>query len=159
MTWTYNAASLTTTPATPSVVRDQVRFLIGDTDPASKQLEDEEIAFAISLRASTYGAAANCCRALATKAARRADSAQGPLHTALSQITRNYQSMAARYENQAIVVPGFAGGISISDKMQREMDSDRVPPNFNIGMTDNFLPVPPAGNESEDQPTDESQVL
>lgn len=159
MVWTYDAANLNVTPVTSSVLKDQVRFLIGDTRSGATQLQDEEILFAVSQRASTYGAAALCCKNLAAGFSRDADSAQGPLHTALSQRARNYNAMAARYENMATVSPGYAGGISISDKAQREMNPDRVVPNFNTGMTDNFLPIAPAGNESIDIPSDESQTL
>lgn len=159
MTWTYNVANLNVTPVTPSVVKDQVRFLIGDTREGAQQLQDEEVLFAIGQRASIYGAAATCCMNLAAGFARDADSAQGPLHTALSQKSRSYAAMAARYENRASVSPGYAGGISVTDKVQQEQNPDRVPPNFNIGMTDNFLPVGPAGNEEPDAFSDESQNL
>jgi hypothetical protein len=157
MTYTYDPANLNVTPVTLTVLKDQVRFLVGDTKIGAKQLEDEEIIFTIGQRASTYGAAALCCKNLAAHLSREADSAQGPLHTALSQKSRNYAAMAARFENMATVIPGYAGGISVADKAQQELDPDRVPPNFNIGMTDNFLPEGPAGNEEPDAFSDESQ--
>jgi hypothetical protein len=161
MTWLYDINNLNSTTPSQAQSRDQTRFLIGDTDPGDQQLQDEEIYFTIASRSSVYGAAAMCCRNLATKFSRLADSAQGPLHTSLSQKARNYRMMAGQYENEAMsrgALPGYAGGISISDKAQAEMDTDRVPPQFNIGMTDNFLPIAPAGNELPDEGADDSQT-
>jgi hypothetical protein len=43
----------------------------------------------------------------------------------------------------------YAGGISIADKQMQELDADRVPPGFQIGMDQNELPVAAAGNESD----------
>ncbi|MDE2467772.1 MAG: hypothetical protein KGL35_03280 [Bradyrhizobium sp.] len=150
MTWSYNPATLAT------VKKDQVRLLIGDTASPDPLMQDEEINFLISLRNSIYGAAAECCRSLAAQFARQADSTQGSMHTTYSSKSRAYASRAAQYENMAISRSGalpFAGGISIADKQQTEADSDRVPPQFNIGMDDNPLPVGPAGNETMDYPT------
>ena len=150
MTWSYDASNLLTTPSNSTVVKDQVRFLVGDVDMGDQLLEDEEVLFTVGQRTSIYGAAAVCARMLATKYARRADSQQGPIRLAYSQISRNYMMMASQYENQAMsrgAQPGYAGGISVADKVQQEENQDRVGPQFNIGMTDNFLPIGPAGNE------------
>ena len=67
--------------------------------------------------------------------------------------------MGLQFENDANTygaLPGYAGGISIADKQQEELDTDRVPPQFNIGMDDNYYPIAPAGNESDDSPSDTS---
>jgi hypothetical protein len=160
VTWTYDVTNLTSTAPNSEQQKDRVRFLIGDTLNGDQQLQDEEIQFSLQLRSSIYGAASRCCFSLATQFARRADSVQGPLHVAYSQQSKNYRAMGLEFLNDANsfgAFPGYAGGISISDKDQREMDSDREPPQFNIGMTDNFLPVAPAGNETNDLPSDDSQ--
>ena len=138
----------------PAQMRDQTRFLVGDTDSTNQLVQDEEILFAVSLRSSIYGAAAVCCRNLAARFSILADSSQGPLHTSLSQKARNYRMMAGQYENEALsrgALPGYAGGISVTDKVMNEEDPDRVAPSFNVGMDDNFYPIAPAGNELEDQ--------
>lgn len=161
MTWSYSASNLNVTPSNQTVLKDQLRFLIGDTNDGDQLMQDEEVIFTLSQSTSIYGSAAVCCRSIATKYARKADSTQGPIRLNYSQISRNYNMMAAQYDNLSnsrSAQPGYAGGISVSDKSQREEDPDRVDPQFNIGMTDNFLPVAPAGNE-ESTFSDESQNL
>lgn len=149
MTWSYDVDDLETSP------KDQVRFLIGDMFTGDQQLQDEEINFAISLRASVWGAAAECCRALAAKFARSVDSAAGDTRTWLSQMAKGYSAKAGEFEAKAAMNGAsapYAGGISVADKIRQEADRDRVAPQFQIGMTDDFLPVAPAGNETSDPP-------
>ena len=145
MTWTYNVTSLLTNPTF------QARFLIGDTNQNDQQLADEEISFALSLRSSIWGAAAICCVSIAANASRRADTSTGELRTHYSEVARAYAARGAAYEAKSAELGGalpFAGGITISGKILAECDLDRVPPNFNVGMTDNnSYPVAPAGNE------------
>ncbi len=65
---------------------------------------------------------------------------------------------AANFENMSRSRGGaqpYAGGISISDKILNELDTDRVQPAFTIDMDDNYLPVGPVGNEGTPQPTDD----
>jgi len=149
MTWSYTPATLAT------VVKDQVRFLIGDTLSTDQQVQDEEIVFAISQRSSIWGAAAECCRALAAKFARSVDMSAGSSKSSFSQMAKAYTGKALDFEAKAAMggagMP-YAGGISVADKLQQEMDSDRVNPQFQIGMDDDFLPVAPAGNESSSAP-------
>lgn len=46
----------------------------------------------------------------------------------------------------------YAGGISVMDKEMQEQDTDRVQPQFNIGLDDNLnMPFGPAGNQTENQ--------
>jgi len=150
MTWSYTIADLAASQ------KDQVRFLIGDTYSGDQQLQDEEIEFAISQRATVWGAAAECCRNLAAKFARSVDCAAGDTKNQYSQMAKGYSAKAAEFEAKAAMggagVP-YAGGISVADKLAQEIDPDRVAPQFQIGMTDDFLPVGPGGNESEDEPT------
>lgn len=148
MTWSYNPG------ATATSKKDQVRFLIGDTLSIDQQLQDEEIAFALSQRASIYGAAADCCRALAAKFSRSVDTNAGGSKKSFGQLSKAYTLKASEYDQKATMdgagVP-YAGGISVADKLGQEQDDDRVPPQFNVGMDDNLLPVPPSGNETESQ--------
>jgi hypothetical protein len=145
VTWTYVVAQLSTTPLY------QVRFMLGDTLPADQQLQDEEINFAISQESSVYGAAAACCRNLGARLSREADSIVGEQRTLYSSRAKAYRVKAAEFEALSIARGGglpYAGGISIADKATNEADSDRVSPEFQKGMTDNLIPVGPAGNES-----------
>jgi hypothetical protein len=142
MTWTYDVTALQTNTTY------QVRYLIGDTLSTDPQLQDEEIAFSLTQRSSIHGAAAVCCRALANKFARSADQQAGDTRVAYSQISKAYAAKAIQLD--VIAASGsttpYAGGISITDLNNRQLDSDRVPPQFNIGMTDSALPVPAVGN-------------
>ena len=147
MSWTYNAAEI----AGSQVF--QVRFLLGDTNQNDQQLQDEEITFAISTRGSIFGAAAMGALSIASSFSRKADTTTGELRTLYSSQARAYAARAETYEQQATERSGglpYCGGISIADKRNREADEDRVPPNFNRGLTDNNnQPVSPVGNETD----------
>ncbi len=145
MTWSYSTTELMTSP------KDQVRFLTGDTNANDEQLQNEEILFALSIRASIWGAAATCCESISANLSRKADTTTGELRTLYSGLSRAYHARSMAYETKSVEMGGalpFVGGISISGKILAETDLDRVPPNFNIGMTDNDnYPIQPAGNE------------
>lgn len=149
MTWTYNLTTIATSPMT------QVRRLIGDVIATDQQIADEEINFSLTQRSSIYGAAADSCRYIAAQYSRKADvivqSPQGgALKTNYSQQAKSYLAMAAQFENASIGRGGalpYAGGISVIDKQNNEADTDRVAPQFNIGMEDNYLPEGIVGNE------------
>jgi hypothetical protein len=130
----------------------QVRLLVGDNIANAPQLQDEEITFFLTQRASIYGGAAECCRFLASQMSRQADTVQGDMRTMYSARAKSYAMRAADFENKAKIYGSstpYAGGISISDKLQQVQDTDRVAPQFNIGMDDNYLPLSPAGNETD----------
>ena len=160
MTWSYNPSALTTS------AKDQVRRLIGDVIAADPQIQDEEIGLALMLRSSIYGAAADGCRYIAAQYSRKSDivtqtGGGGALKTNYSTQARAYLTMAANLEAKSVALGGglpFAGGVSVSDKQNREQDPDRVSPQFNIGMDDNYVPVSSLGNEtSSDAPSETSQ--
>lgn len=146
MTWTYDITQINTTPLY------QVRFLIGDTLTKDQQAQDEEIEFAVTQRSSVYGAAALVCRTLAAQFSRLVDVVDKDLRTSYSTKARNYLRLSTVLEMDAKSRSGwagYAGGISVADKIQEESNPDRVQPNFTIGMTDNeFLPVAPVGQET-----------
>ena len=141
MTWSYNAPLLATSP------KDVVRLLIGDTNTANQLLQDEEIAYILTRRPNTYGAAAECCRSLATRFATEATTKAGNTEIMYSDISKAYAARATAFESQAANSGAglpYAGGLSQADKENAMEDSDRVPPQFALGDDDNFLPVAPA---------------
>ena len=146
MAWSYSPSSLATNTTS------QARFLIGDTNTNDQQLQDEEINFTLTLRGSIWGAAAMCCESIAANASRKADTTTGELRTLYSSIAKSYHARSAYYESQAAARGGalpIVGGISVMEKAAQEANPDRVPPNFNTGMTDNLnQPIGPAGNET-----------
>lgn len=145
MTWTYDPKQLSTSQM------QQIRLLISDTDSSDMMLQDEEINYALTQRPTTLGAAADCCRTLAAKFSRQVDSSIGDLRASFSQKYDHFMGLSyqldARATESGAGVP-YAGGISEADKEQQQEDSDRVPPQYTLGMTDNNLPVPSAGNET-----------
>lgn len=132
MTWTYSP----TTSAFNS--RDYVRREIGDVVTTDQLLSDEEIAQAISVEGDLVLSSARCCEWLATYFARKADIVEGKLSLRLSQRSAAYKAQAERLRmyGGSFAVP-YAGGISVTDKDNVNNDSDRVPPAFWKGMSDN----------------------
>lgn len=145
MTWSYTISDLATS------TKDQIRLMIGDILSTEPQLQDEEINFFIGRRTSMYGAAAECCRSLQARFSRSVDQANGTYKTMYSQMAKAYGVKANEFEALAAAAGSglpYAGGISVADKLEQQADPDRVQPQFQIGMEDNLLPVPAAGNLS-----------
>ena len=147
--WTYDPTKIATSPLY------QVRRLIGDVIASDQQLGDTEIAFNLTQYPSVYAAAAECCRQIAAQYARKVDvitsGTGGSLKTNYSAQSRAYLDLASRLENGRVFTVPYAGGISVSDKQAAEGDTDRVAPQFNIGMDDNQVLGGPLPNESADQ--------
>lgn len=150
MTWSYNLTQLGTNQTY------QVRFLIGDTLTSDQQIQDEEVQLALSLRSGIYGAAAECCRNLAARYAREADVVQQELRTAYSTKSKSYSAQAQIFEGKSAMggagLPAF-GAMTIADKQSQEQDPTRVPPQFQLGMDDNYIPVSPAGPQPMGYPS------
>lgn len=143
--WTYNPKLLGTNRVY------QVRRLIGDVLPGDKQLNDADIQFYVDNYPNVWIAAANACRAIAAQYARQVDTIQGELRTLYGQRTRNYTSMAVQLEQQGKGRSSgyvYAGGISVQDKQAQIEDTDRVPPQFNVMIFDNLLPITPIGQQT-----------
>lgn len=148
-TWTYDPALIATTPLY------QVRRLIGDVQTGDQQLFDEEINWEITQRhGNVYAAGSECCKLLAGKYSRDVDLVEGELRKAYSARQKAYAARAAELARTAKLTGAgtpYAGGMSVADKQRQEDDSDRVQPQFQIGMMDNWLPVAPVGNEDQGQ--------
>lgn len=145
--WSYNPAKVST------VALFGVRLLIGDTIVDDPQLQDQEILFAISQRTDLYGAAAECAGYIAARFSRKVDTTSpGPISTRYSEQAKQYLALQSKLETSSKSRGGgafiYAGGISISDKIDVLSDSDRVQPSFVIAMTDNTIPVAQVGNEN-----------
>ena len=151
MTFSYSVDQINSGAAKSPIY--QVRLLIGDTLSTDPQMQDEEIAYHLTSRATVYGAAAECCRTLATKFGRSVDIGAGDTKINYSQLAKAYSTKVAEFESMAAsggAGAPYAGGISIRDKENQESNTDRVPPNFGIGMMDSSTPVPSTGIENED---------
>ena len=129
------AKSYSGNPATSDT--DLVRFLIGDTQQDTAELEDEEIEASLNLYPTPELAAAFLAESLSGRYARRVDKSVGDLRISYSTISKTYSDMAARLRRQASVngVAPYAGGISVSDKAI-DLFTDAVQPAFRKGMHD-----------------------
>jgi hypothetical protein len=146
--FTYYPTKLATSP------KDQVRLLIGDTVSTDPQMQDEEINWFLTMRSSVWGAAAECCMTLATKFGRSVDQAVGTAKISFSQMAKAYIGKAAFFNAKAAAMGSgmpYAGALSVTDMLNQLSNPDRLAPSFTIGLTDNFLPVAPAGGETEEQ--------
>lgn len=154
-TWSYDSTALSSNQLY------RVRRLVGDVLVADQQLQDGEVNYAIELYANDYLAAAECCRYIASQYARKVNIVQagggGNLQTNYSDQQKAYTAKAAELEaiaikNGAGAMP-YVGGISVADKASQVADSDRVTPQFNIGMNENLIPLGPGpGNETPGNP-------
>ena|SRR5215831_20452512 len=128
MAWSYSGSP----SASP---KDEVRFLIGDTNPADQELQDAEINYCLALvwgdpkNAPAYGnylAAAHAADNLASLYARQADKSVGDLHIAYGNRFKQFQLLAQRLRARATnhMVPAWAGGEHWSDKWNNYLDRD-----------------------------------
>lgn len=117
MAWNYDPAQLGTSTLM------QVRFEVGDTDSTDQQLQDEEIAYVLTIENGVIGAAARCCETLARKFARLADHNLGPAGVKASQQFEHYSKLAKELRGKIIAFNApTAGGIYKSDDLNTDTD-------------------------------------
>lgn len=114
--------------------KDQVRFLIRDTDQCDQLVQDEEITWLLQVEPNIYRAAAEAARSIAAQFARTADERVGDIAISLSQRSKAMLDIAKQLEMKSAISGGgvgfYAGGISVSDKLTQTEDDDRVAPAF-----------------------------
>lgn len=133
MTWTYSGDP-------SSSDRDEVRFLVGDTDSGSPLVTDEEIAYVLTDTSSPLQAAARVAESIAARYSRDADRRVGNLSLQSSQRAKAFLELASRLRRRASMALGasgwYAGGISKDDKETVEANTDRVTPAFTRDLFD-----------------------
>jgi hypothetical protein len=130
MSWSYETPDYSN--------KDAVRFLVGDTNPDQKLLENEEINWLLAQNTSVYVAASEAAKAIAALYGREVDKQVGDLRISASQRQKQYLDLAKQLRSRAAQsVSPYAGGISRSDKQSVVANTDRVPPAFERGMFDN----------------------
>jgi hypothetical protein len=141
--WTYNPMEIANSTLY------QTRLLIGDILQGDQQMTDAEINYFVTKYSNVTLAAAACCRHLATRYARAVDIVQATLKTNYSNKSKQYFALSQDMEQRgyATAIGGYAGGISREDVLTQQQNTDRVQPEFTIGMSDNFLPIGPIGVE------------
>ena len=125
MTWSYSGD--------PSKnARDQVRFLIQDTQETDQFLSDAEIDYLLTAEGNTRTAAARAAEIIGGQFARKCDESVGQVRISFSQKSKQYWELALRLKRDAAIKGAcpFAGGISRADKETRRSDENRVRPDF-----------------------------
>lgn len=119
-------------------LKDQVRFLVGDTKPNDPFLQDEEIRYLLQQgNMQPNVAAIAACEAIMSQLARSRDESVGSVSISFSQALKGYESMLARLKRQLVfsgdALP-YAGGISLQDKYQARQNRDWQRPDFSTDM-------------------------
>lgn len=132
MTWSYNPIL--------STDRDQVRFLIGDTDTNDQLLQNEEIDFVLTEFTDVYQAALMALDVGIAALSRQATSKSvGPLSVSYASRIADMEKARKRIEvlaaKKGAAPTPYAGGISLADKETDEDDTD-IERQFRVGMFD-----------------------
>lgn len=132
--WSYDETSLGTSTADERL--NSVRLLVGDTDTNDQQVQNEEIAFALSQNGNNiYYAASWIARTIASKYARYVDTdLDGQLSESYSDLQTHYTKLAQTLDFQGKKLSGglgmAAGGISKARMEVVEDLEDRVKPSI-----------------------------
>lgn len=120
MTWTYSGDP-------SSSPRNELRYLIGDTDTADKQVQDEELDYHLTKNGNNaVSAAIDACEALAAKYARRVNREVGDLRIESERLMDHYIKLAKRLQKNKSI--RGAAGIFIGNDPQQRL--------FSMGMMD-----------------------
>jgi len=135
MTWTYDPADLDT--ETPSGQLNTVRLLIGDTDSTDEQLQDEEVAFSLSLNESNvYNSAIWCCTTISSKYARRVTTEiDSTLKSDYSDLAKHYSDLSVQIGRTQKKLSGNSLGAKFVGTLKADLviGDDRVQPEFRKG--------------------------
>lgn len=133
MTWTYNAADLSTDLA-------KVRRNIGDTNTNDQGLSDEEInSFLVDDGLSLDSATLRAAQALYAKWVRDVDRSNLGMSANRSQKLQHLMDLIDKYLAPRVrrrATP-FLGGVSVSGKEDIESDEDYIQPGIKRGQFDN----------------------
>jgi hypothetical protein len=154
-TWSYDPTlmeSVTVGTYTGSTVgvRNQIRWVIQDTQSARPLMVDAEIDWAQTIEENRYMAAAFCCESLVARAGNVKDKRVGGL--SLTYDVEFYRGLAAtlRAKGMSHQTP-YCGGLSVADKLAQQDDSDWVPVRFFRGMFDNPRATQPSAGSAQNQ--------
>lgn len=95
MTWSYSGSP-------DSSDKDEVRFLIGDTDTDEQLLTDEEINYLVDKHDGIWGACAEACETIVSQYSKRSDvGLGGGMDSELSQKVEHFRSLADEFRRKA----------------------------------------------------------
>ena len=134
MSWEYSGPAAST--------KDEVRFLIGDTDVEDQLLSDEEIQYLYDtwypVHGTVFYVASIACETIAAKLAREISYAADGVSVSLSELQAKFKAQAEtlRAQHKELFVGGApdVGGISAYE----EQDMGIAPFIFGTGMGDNL---------------------
>ena len=121
--------------------KDEIRFLLGDTDASEALLQDEEITYLWNKWSQTYDSAeyvaSIAAETIAAKYAREAQFAADGVSMYLANVAQQFRDLAVnlreRYESSLVGGQPDVGGISPYEGP----DPDILDKNFGTGMHDN----------------------
>lgn len=126
MSFSYDPGQLETNPVYA------VRFELSDVDEDGHFLEDEEIAWALSVEPGHWGASARCAESISRRLLAKADTRLGRyLQVQYTTAAQQYMEMAKALRQKALgtALP-YVGGRSLSEKLDRAQDTDAEQPIF-----------------------------
>src|SRR3954465_5880659 len=117
MTWTYSGNPSTSTT-------DEIRFLIGDTDPDDELLQDEEIQYLYNTWYTIYGTvfyvASIACETIAASYAREASHSADGVSVQLGEIQAKFtkQAETLREQHASLLIGGIpdVGGVTADEQ-------------------------------------------
>lgn len=121
--------------------KDQVRFLLGDTDECDQLLQDGEITWLLSqYNNAPMNAAIRGCEVLMMKFGRLVDESVGSVRMSYSQRVGAFTKLQVMLRNRLATedCSWFAGGISVSQVQTVDANADRVRPSFTRNMMVNW---------------------
>lgn len=133
MSWSYSG-----NPG--SSARDNVRFLIGDTDTCDQLLQDGEINWVLTQYNNVpMNAAIRCAETIMSKFSRMCDESVGQVKMTYSQKAKSYKSLRDELVNRLATedMTPFAGGISVTSVQTVAANTNRVRPDFTKHMMEN----------------------
>lgn len=134
-----------------------VRFFAGDTDRDAAELDDREIAYALTLKDNPRLCAADLLDALSAKYARKATFKAGEISKNLSDVAKSLSDRATKLRNNAgVLSTPFFGGRTHSGKEDLDARTDDVQPMVRRGQFDSPL-VHQFDDDGRD-PSDPNQV-
>ncbi len=120
-----------------SSTRDHARFLLGDTDSATPQLNDAEILFLLSSHGDDpLAAAIDGAEVLSAKYGSIADQRTGDISVTYSKQASGYADLAHRLRARTPVTM-WAGGMSVAERDEDAADADLIQPHVTVGFMDN----------------------
>lgn len=141
MSWSYDVTKLQdggtgAYPNTTIGVRYQIRLLLQDNQTNRQLMQDEEIDWLQTQEANAYMVAARCCDSLIARFGAVTSKHVGDL--GLTFDPKFYKALATTLRSRGMTYQQvYAGGISITDKISQQQDTDKVVPMFFVGFGDN----------------------